>query len=1641
MQARRRPVRAALLSAGALLATGAMLLSGLTAASAADGDVPSGPVTLQQRTPDVLTADPLATVQIDSGVIFSQAIVGNTVYAAGDFDNARAPLASPGTNLTPRANMLAYDITTGQLLPFAPRITGIVKSVVASADGSRIFIGGSFSYVNDVRRFNFAALDAVTGELVPGFSASVGGAGVFAMARLGDTIYATGRFTQANGVARANLAAFATSNGALRPWAPTLDLQGDAMVIDPGGQHVIAGGRFYQVNGVVQRGMAALDPVSGALDTTWAAPNTIKNGWNSGSNAGKAGIFQLAADDSGVYGTGWVFADVNTGNLEGVFALEAGTGEVRWIADCHGDHFAVYSTGDVVYSSSHMHECDTAGLAPELSPRTYRYMSAFSATAEGTLTRSPSVSSIYKDWSGMPAPEPYAWYPDFTIGQGSGLGETVFSMVGKGDIIAMAGEFTSVNNLRYQGIVRFSTNPQGGPKQGPRIASAAWGAPAVSSVVAGRARIAIPGNWDRDDRDLTYQLQRAGAGVVQSRVVPSSWWSRPAILFDDTGLVPGATYTYSVRAVDGNGNAVTSQSASVTVATGESSPYAEAVLDDGATLYYPLGSIRSDWGGASPPTFGSEVTTRTPGAVGGVTGQSASAFSGSSTGEGRVTSGSFSPPSAFSTELWFNTTTTRGGKLLGFGNAATGSSSSYDRHIYMTNAGRLVFGVYPGGVRTVTSNQAYNDGQWHHAVATQGPGGIALYVDGELVGADASVTTAQSYTGRWRIGGDNLNGWPSQPTSLYFAGAIDEVAVYQSALSAGAVLQHYAVGLGQEPPTASFESAVDDLSASFDASASTADDGATIASYAWDFGDDSPIGSGVTPTHAYAAAGTYAVTLTVTDSRGVSAAVTRDVTVLAANAGPVPSFTSAMDGMTVQVNGLGSSDPDGSIVAYSWNWGDGSPDSTGATATHTYGSVGTRTISLTVTDDRGGQATSSAQVSVTHGDPTAAFTATASGLAVTVDASGSTAEDGATLSYAWSWGDGESGSGATATHEYGSAGDYTVTLTVTDSLGATATTTRDVSVSEAAFLARDDFARTVATGWGAADTGGVWTPMYGSAAPASVDGGEGILRLTPNQTRNMALQGLAVADSSTTVRFSTDQAPATGNSYVGVAARQSAGDHYLVRAWLRSNGTVWLVARHSASSTLLATQALGVTWSAGDEFQLRVQVTGSSPTTIQAKLWRAGSAEPTAWQLTTTDSTPGLQGTGWVSLHANRTGTASSAAAFAFDELRVLDPAGGAPQNAAPVAAFTSSPSNLRVAVDASGSSDADGSIAAYSWSWGDGTPAGSGSSAVHDYANPGTYTVTLTVTDDRGATATTSAPVTVSAPPAGNEAPTASFTSTVTGLAVSADASASTDDGSIASYSWDWGDDSPTGSGVTATHEYAAPGTYTVTLTVTDDEAATDAVAHDVTVAALGTFAASDDFGRAVSAGWGTADVGGAWRLLAGSSTPLSVSGGTGVLTMAPGATRNVVLGDLALRDVRIEADLSLAEGPSSGASYVGVIARSTSGGEYLARVWLRDNGSVWLVLQRGSTVLRASAVPGLTWAAGDSFSLAVEVTGGASTTVSASVWRAGTTEPATWQSSTTDAAALASSGAVGVHANRSSLASAPGTFRVDAFRVTDLG
>jgi PKD repeat protein len=191
---------------------------------------------------------------------------------------------------------------------------------------------------------------------------------------------------------------------------------------------------------------------------------------------------------------------------------------------------------------------------------------------------------------------------------------------------------------------------------------------------------------------------------------------------------------------------------------------------------------------------------------------------------------------------------------------------------------------------------------------------------------------------------------------------------------------------------------------------------------------------------------------------------------------------------------------------------------------------------------------------------------------------------------------------------------------------------------------------------------------------------------------------------------------------------------------------------------------------------------------------------------------------------AGTTATSATAASKAIAWTIVLTPTtGGGGGNADPVAAFTSSCVLLDCTFDGTGSTD-DGTIDTYAWNFGDGT-ADTGTNPTHTYTAAGTYTVTLTVTDDNGATDTTTTPITVTAP---NQPPTAAFTHSCDDLVCTFDAGGSTDDGTIATFDWSFGDTaSALDAGADVTHTYAGVGDYDVELTVTDN----DGVGRSITV------------------------------------------------------------------------------------------------------------------------------------------------------------------------------------------------------------------
>lgn len=164
--------------------------------------------------------------------------------------------------------------------------------------------------------------------------------------------------------------------------------------------------------------------------------------------------------------------------------------------------------------------------------------------------------------------------------------------------------------------------------------------------------------------------------------------------------------------------------------------------------------------------------------------------------------------------------------------------------------------------------------------------------------------------------------------------------------------------------------------------------------------------------------------------------------------------TSGTVPLTVNFSSAGSTDPDGTIVSYSWVFGDGVTSSE-ANPVHTYTTVGIFNASLTVVDNEGLSDIASLTITVNdvpNQPPLAAASATPTSgyapLTVAFSGAGSSDPDGTISTYAWNFGDGTTGSGVTANHTYNSTGTFNAVLTVTDNDGATDIDTVVITVSQ-----------------------------------------------------------------------------------------------------------------------------------------------------------------------------------------------------------------------------------------------------------------------------------------------------------------------------------------------------------------------------------------------------------------------------------------------------------------------------------------------------------------------------------------------------------------------------------------------------------------
>ena len=496
------------------------------------------------------------------------------------------------------------------------------------------------------------------------------------------------------------------------------------------------------------------------------------------------------------------------------------------------------------------------------------------------------------------------------------------------------------------------------------------------------------------------------------------------------------------------------------------------------------------------------------------------------------------------------------------------------------------------------------------------------------------------------------------------------------------------------------------------------------------------------------------------------------------NVDPVASFTFTTSDLAATFTD-GSSDADGNIVAWSWSFGDGGT-STAQNLQHTYASAATYTVSLTVTDDRGGSNTATLSVTVAAAaniDPVASFTFATTDLAATFT-DGSSDSDGNIVSRSWIFGDGGASTAQNPTHSYAAAGTYTVSLTVTDDRGGSNVLSQSVTVTAPPPAATvNSFTASSPTITAGQSTNLSWITT--NATGVSINNGAtlpavGNTTVSPTTTTTYNLTAIGAggnATASVTVIVSpppnVDPVASFTFTISGLAATftdgSSDGDGSVVtRSWSFGDGGTSTAQNptHSYAAAGIYTVSLTVTDDRGGSNVLSQSVTVTAPPpAATVNSFTASSPTITAGQSTnlswiTTNAT-GVSINNGATLPAVGNTTVSPTTTTTYN-LTAIGAGGNAtasatvtvnqPPNVDPVASFSVSTSDL-VATFTDGSSDSDGSLVSWSWNFGDGGTS-TAQNPQHTYASAGTYNISLTATDDRGGSNVAAQSVTVTAPP-----------------------------------------------------------------------------------------------------------------------------------------------------------------------------------------------------------------------------------------------------------------------------------------------------
>lgn len=496
----------------------------------------------------------------------------------------------------------------------------------------------------------------------------------------------------------------------------------------------------------------------------------------------------------------------------------------------------------------------------------------------------------------------------------------------------------------------------------------------------------------------------------------------------------------------------------------------------------------------------------------------------------------------------------------------------------------------------------------------------------------------------------------------------------------------------------------------FDASDSTASLGSTIVRYQWDFENDGIYDAeGETASYTYTEAGEYYVILKVTDNLGESD--TDLVLMNVQNQPPEASFSYSPSEPTI-LDAISffdtSEDKDGTIVSWSWNFGDGNT-STQRDPSHQYADKGNYTVQLNVTDNDGEKGSITHTVAVRNLDPIANFTYApqspkeGDNIQFT-DAS--TDPEGKQLSWLWDFGDGYTSEQKNPVHGYTDPGEYDITLTVTDDEGATDHVTKRIVIAQNLPPIVDfEYSPTIPQVNELVNFTDLSSdPESKGFTSWTWDFGDGNTSTLQNPTHEYVMAGEYVVNLTV-----TDDVGATDSTQkiINVNSRPIASFSYSPAEPTIQDGVHFADASEDSDGTIVSWM-----WNFGDE----------KTSTLQNPTHQYSDKGSYTITLTVTDNDEAQNSvTKTITIY-----------------------------NIAPTASFTFSPNTPMANEDVQftdGSTDPEDKPMSCLWDFGDGNTS-TKENPVHEYQSEGTYNVTLAVTDDEGLTSTLSKTISIKGRP-----------------------------------------------------------------------------------------------------------------------------------------------------------------------------------------------------------------------------------------------------------------------------------------------------